>query len=130
MGYIFSFEQPTLPESSSYALIGAEMRVMVEVMREVGTAALELQRDGYVISTDPARLDLDVVHGELSRSYWAAGRPRAALPARHPRRPRTLPQARRRAVLRPRALDGPRGRPGSDEITVMTSRITQRMRQP
>lgn len=39
-------------------------------------AALEFQRDDYVISTDPARLDLDVIHGELSRSYWAAGRPR------------------------------------------------------
>ena len=42
----------------------------------VTPSAFELQRDGYLISTDPARLDLDVVHGELSRSYWAAGRPR------------------------------------------------------
>jgi len=34
-------------------------------------------RDGYVISTDPERLDLDVIHGFLSfRSYWAAGRSR------------------------------------------------------
>jgi GNAT superfamily N-acetyltransferase len=34
-------------------------------------------RGGYVISTDPARLDLDVIHGFLSfRSYWAAGRSR------------------------------------------------------
>jgi hypothetical protein len=37
---------------------------------------LEVQRDGYVISTDPVRLDRDVIHGELNRSPWAAGRPR------------------------------------------------------
>lgn len=31
-------------------------------------------RDGeYLITTDPARVDLDVVHGFLRRSYWAAG---------------------------------------------------------
>ncbi len=36
----------------------------------------ELRRGGYSISTDPARLDLDVIHGYLSRSYWAAGRSR------------------------------------------------------
>lgn len=29
-----------------------------------------------VVSTDPARLDLDVIHGFLVRSYWAAGIPR------------------------------------------------------
>jgi GNAT superfamily N-acetyltransferase len=36
------------------------------------------QADGEVlVSTDPARLDLDVIHGFLSRSsYWAAGIPR------------------------------------------------------
>ena len=28
------------------------------------------------VSTDPALLDLDVIHGFLSRSYWAAGIPR------------------------------------------------------
>jgi GNAT superfamily N-acetyltransferase len=28
------------------------------------------------ITTDPARLDLDVVHGFLATSYWAAGIPR------------------------------------------------------
>lgn len=36
----------------------------------------ELHRGGYSISTDPARLDLDVIYGYLSRSYWAAGRSR------------------------------------------------------
>jgi N-acetylglutamate synthase-like GNAT family acetyltransferase len=31
---------------------------------------------GYVISDDPALLDLDVVHGFLARSYWAKAIPR------------------------------------------------------
>jgi len=35
--------------------------------------------DGCVVSTDDARLDLDVVHGFLSTSYWAPGMPRAVL---------------------------------------------------
>jgi len=30
----------------------------------------------YEISTDPSRLDLDVIHGFLSRSYWSPGIPR------------------------------------------------------
>lgn len=34
-------------------------------------------RGHYRVSTDPARLDLDVIHGYLSgQSYWAAGIPR------------------------------------------------------
>jgi GNAT superfamily N-acetyltransferase len=32
--------------------------------------------DGITVSTDPARLDLDVIHGFLAGSYWAAGIPR------------------------------------------------------
>ena len=32
--------------------------------------------DSLEISTDPSRLDLDVVHGYLARSYWAKGIPR------------------------------------------------------
>jgi GNAT superfamily N-acetyltransferase len=33
--------------------------------------------DGYAISTDPARLDLDVVHAYLStEAYWSPGVPR------------------------------------------------------
>jgi GNAT superfamily N-acetyltransferase len=33
--------------------------------------------DGYAISTDPGRLDVDFVHGYLSgQSYWARGVPR------------------------------------------------------
>ena len=40
--------------------------------------ALHLRRaDGFEISSDPARLDLDRVHGWLSSdAYWALGRPR------------------------------------------------------
>ena len=38
----------------------------------------EIQRDGWTISTDPARLDMDAVCDFLSRAYWAKGRPRAA----------------------------------------------------
>ncbi|HZW09072.1 MAG TPA: GNAT family N-acetyltransferase [Phycisphaerales bacterium] len=34
---------------------------------------LEYHRDGYHISTDPALIDLDVVHGYLRRSYWSPG---------------------------------------------------------
>jgi GNAT superfamily N-acetyltransferase len=41
-----------------------------------GEAAYELRRGNYTISTDPGRLDLDVIHGYLERSYWGAGRPR------------------------------------------------------
>ena len=36
----------------------------------------ECQYEDYTISTDPRRLDIDVIHGFLSRSYWAAGIPR------------------------------------------------------
>jgi GNAT superfamily N-acetyltransferase len=37
---------------------------------------LEVQRDGFTISTDPARLDLDAICSFLARSYWASDRPR------------------------------------------------------
>ena len=36
----------------------------------------EWTRDGFTISTDPARLDLDGLYGFLSASYWARGIPR------------------------------------------------------
>jgi GNAT superfamily N-acetyltransferase len=36
----------------------------------------EWTRGGFTISTDPRRLDVDVVHGFLVRSYWAEGVPR------------------------------------------------------
>ncbi len=31
---------------------------------------------GYLISDDPLRVDVEAVHGYLTRSYWAAGIPR------------------------------------------------------
>ena len=31
----------------------------------------------FVIADDPSRLDVDVIHGFLSRSYWSTGVPRA-----------------------------------------------------
>ena len=37
--------------------------------------AEEWRRGNYMISTDPSMLDLDIVHGFLQRSYWAAERP-------------------------------------------------------
>jgi len=36
----------------------------------------EWQRDGFTISTDPSRLDLNGIHAYLSASYWARGIPR------------------------------------------------------
>ena len=39
-------------------------------------AAREWRRDGFLVTTDPARFDLDVIHGYLRRSYWAEGIPR------------------------------------------------------
>jgi GNAT superfamily N-acetyltransferase len=35
----------------------------------------EWHRDGYTISSDPARLDLGVIHEFLSTCYWAEGIP-------------------------------------------------------
>ncbi len=38
---------------------------------------VEDQRNGYTLSTDPARLDISAIHDYLSqRSYWAQGRSR------------------------------------------------------
>ncbi len=34
---------------------------------------------GYDISLDPARLQLDVIHGFIAVSYWASGMPRETL---------------------------------------------------
>ena len=39
---------------------------------------MQIQRDGYIIDTDRARLDLDVIHDFLAnQSYWAQGRSQA-----------------------------------------------------
>ena len=40
------------------------------------TETIEYQRGEYLISTDLARLDLDVIHGFLTNCYWAKGIPR------------------------------------------------------
>jgi GNAT superfamily N-acetyltransferase len=37
----------------------------------------ERERDGYLISTAPERLDLDAIHAYLARSYWCEGIPKA-----------------------------------------------------
>ena len=37
---------------------------------------VEHRRGEFCISTDPARLDLDVIHGFLTNCYWAKGIPR------------------------------------------------------
>jgi len=42
-------------------------------------ATSEWRRGSHRISTDRARLQVDVVHGWLSTSYWARGIPRATL---------------------------------------------------
>ena len=39
----------------------------------------ERKHADYTISDDPARLDLDVIHGYLARSYWSPGIPRATV---------------------------------------------------
>ena len=40
---------------------------------------MEWKRDACVISTDPARLDREVIHRFLAESYWARGIPRAGV---------------------------------------------------
>jgi GNAT superfamily N-acetyltransferase len=42
-------------------------------------AIFEREREGCLISTDPAKLDLDVIHGFLSRAYWSEDVPRSTL---------------------------------------------------
>jgi GNAT superfamily N-acetyltransferase len=42
-------------------------------------AIFEVRRDGYEISTDPARLDLDRIEALIRTSYWAAERARASM---------------------------------------------------
>ena len=38
---------------------------------------LEVHRENFTISTDPARLDSDAIAEMLTRAYWAQGRPRS-----------------------------------------------------
>lgn len=47
------------------------------LMVEDVSGSNEWRRDGYVVSDDPKRMDLDLIHGFLAReSYWAEGRAR------------------------------------------------------
>ena len=39
--------------------------------------AIEQTHEGYRISTDPALLDVDVIHNFLKGAYWSSGIPRA-----------------------------------------------------
>lgn len=39
-------------------------------------AIVEQRRGEFLLSTDPARLNLDVIHGFLTNCYWAKGIPR------------------------------------------------------
>ena len=52
-----------------------------------GSVAIREHRHpaGYLLSSDPARLDMAVVHGYLTRSYWSPGidRERVERAARH-----------------------------------------------
>lgn len=41
--------------------------------RYVPAMALEWRRDGYLVTDDPVRVDLDVVYGYLTACYWAKG---------------------------------------------------------
>lgn len=43
------------------------------------TAMVVTEMGRFLISTDRAKLDLDVIHNFLTRSYWAAGIPRATV---------------------------------------------------
>ncbi|MGE0453103.1 MAG: GNAT family N-acetyltransferase [Vicinamibacteria bacterium] len=45
-------------------------------LAQVVGGSLEWRREGFLVTTDPARFDLDVIHGYLHRSYWAEGIPR------------------------------------------------------
>lgn len=42
----------------------------------IAAATVEHRRGEFVISTDPAHLDLDVIHNFLTNCYWAKGIPR------------------------------------------------------
>jgi len=59
----------------------------------------EWRQGEYLLSTDPARVDLRVVHGYLATSYWASGIPREVVA--HPRL-----QGFRRTILATRDAHG------------------------
>lgn len=45
----------------------------------MGAAIVRVERDGFVICTDPSWLDVDAVHAFLTRCYWSPGIPRAVV---------------------------------------------------
>lgn len=49
---------------------------MLNVQTASPNAIVESRRGEFLISTDPARLDLEVIHGFLTNCYWAKGVPR------------------------------------------------------
>jgi len=53
---------------------------MSAIVGRMPARLIEFRHGDHVISTDPARVDLDVVHRYLSEeSYWAIGRDRAVV---------------------------------------------------
>ena len=51
------------------------MRVDTPRAKKSGDTLVDIE-DGFTVTTDPARLDLDMIHGFLTQSYWAKGIPR------------------------------------------------------
>jgi len=49
---------------------------MIALRRQGTFMHYQVRRGEITISTDPARLDVQVIHGFLSRSYWAEGIPK------------------------------------------------------
>ncbi len=45
----------------------------------------EERRGEYAVTTDPSRVDVDVVHGYLARAYWSQGIPREIVERAVPR---------------------------------------------
>jgi GNAT superfamily N-acetyltransferase len=45
-------------------------------MTEATPAPRAEERDGYTVSNDPARLDVDAIHAFLTACYWSTGIPR------------------------------------------------------
>src|SRR5712691_13445827 len=53
-------------------IVGSDQAGNMTAAKEV----LEYRRGDFLISTDRSRLDLDVVHGFLTKCYWAKGIPK------------------------------------------------------
>jgi GNAT superfamily N-acetyltransferase len=54
-------------------------RVCVQFKRAIGMTSSTWLRPPFSVLTDPAKLDLSVIHGYLTRSYWSPGIPRAVV---------------------------------------------------